>query len=280
MEGRNGAFMGFDASKSKEADEWLAKVYIRPIANILILQLKNTRLHSLHITALALFCGLCASYLIYLDKFLYFFWAAILIQLKSILDAVDGGLARVKQEYSDIGRFGDSIADFITDLFLFVSIYVISIKYENINTLSVLFVLAFLIANLTCSFWVYYFNLYLSKSKNGYYQTKDKNKEPIYPFDLKYPKYFYLTKKLYAILYGWQDHLIAKLDNLLIRNKSQNKINLKFVKFTGIFGIGTRLLILSICLILGEPLLFFSILIFIYLPLWIFLILSRYRSIL
>ena len=59
----------------------------------------------------------------------YYKTAAILIILKSVLDAADGELARLKQKPSYTGRYYDSIADIILNFcFLLAFWYVTEIS--------------------------------------------------------------------------------------------------------------------------------------------------------
>ncbi|MDP6625260.1 MAG: CDP-alcohol phosphatidyltransferase family protein, partial [Nitrospinota bacterium] len=74
------------------------------------------------VTILAFFLGIWAAYLLSMQEYFYLFTSAILIQVKNILDTVDGHLARARNTPSRIGRFLDSITDFIINLALFIAI--------------------------------------------------------------------------------------------------------------------------------------------------------------
>ena len=90
--------------------------YGRFPATIFARQLKDTRLTPIHITLLFGIVGLIAIYCILKGHY----WAAsVFIILKSIIDAADGELSRVKNTPSYTGRYLDSIFDIILN-FLFL----------------------------------------------------------------------------------------------------------------------------------------------------------------
>ena len=91
--------------------------YGRPIAKIFANLLKDTFITPVHITFIFGICGLIAVYCI-LHKL--YATAAIFLILKSVIDAIDGELARVKKIPSYTGRYLDSIFDILLNfLFLF-----------------------------------------------------------------------------------------------------------------------------------------------------------------
>ena len=94
--------------------------YARPFARIIVKILLPTPVGAYSITFSFLLVGLLASYLIYHD--IYHILAVGLILLKSMLDAADGEIARQRNEPSMVGRYLDSIFDFIVNLLLFFSV--------------------------------------------------------------------------------------------------------------------------------------------------------------
>ena len=91
--------------------------YGRPIAKLFANWLKNTRFTPIHVTFLFGICGLIAIYCILLN---HYFLASFFIILKSIIDAVDGELARAKNTPSYVGRYLDSVFDIILNFLFFM----------------------------------------------------------------------------------------------------------------------------------------------------------------
>jgi phosphatidylglycerophosphate synthase len=101
--------------------------YGRPVAKLIAEAFKNTRVTAIHITLLFGVSGILA--IVYMLK-AQFWLAGFFLILKSILDAADGQLARVKNEPSYSGRYLDSILDSLLNLALIISIAV----YTGTNT--------------------------------------------------------------------------------------------------------------------------------------------------
>jgi len=97
--------------------------YGRPIAKVIANSLKNTAFTPIHVTVGFIISGFIAIYCIIQG---YFWLAAFFLILKSILDAADGELARVKQKPSYTGRYLDSVADIILNALFFISIWFIT----------------------------------------------------------------------------------------------------------------------------------------------------------
>ena len=84
--------------------------YGRPIAKVIASSLKDTSFTPIHVTIGFLISGLIAVYCILQGEY----WlASIFLIFKSILDAADGELARIRQKPSYSGRYLDSVADII-----------------------------------------------------------------------------------------------------------------------------------------------------------------------
>ena len=111
-------------SKLKSQDKFLdLSDYGRPLAIIFAQALKQTRWTPIHVTFLFGICGLIAIYCL-LTK--HFVCAGIFIILKSIIDAADGELSRIKNTPSHIGRYLDSIFDILLNMLFFLSISYVS----------------------------------------------------------------------------------------------------------------------------------------------------------
>ena len=100
--------------------------YGRPVAKFIANSLKNTSFTPIHVTIAFIISGLMAIYCIIMG---YYWLAAFFLIFKSILDAADGELARVKQKPSYTGRYLDSVADIILNaLFLSAIWYITNIS--------------------------------------------------------------------------------------------------------------------------------------------------------
>ncbi len=94
--------------------------YGRPMARWIAKTLINTSFTPIHITITFIISGLVGVYFI-LEG--YYLLAAVFLILKSILDAADGELARVKNTPSYTGRYLDSVADILLNAVIFLSLW-------------------------------------------------------------------------------------------------------------------------------------------------------------
>ena len=97
--------------------------YGRPVAKYIANSLKSSSFTPIHITIAFIISGFIAIYCIIIG---YYWLAAFFLIFKSILDAADGELARVKQKPSYTGRYLDSVADIILNALFLCSIWYIS----------------------------------------------------------------------------------------------------------------------------------------------------------
>ncbi|MFT4839472.1 MAG: phosphatidylglycerophosphate synthase, partial [Oleispira sp.] len=128
--------------------------YGRPVAKMIAHSLKNTSFTPVHVTICFIISGLIAIYCILQE---YFWLAAFFLIFKSILDAADGELARVKQKPSYTGRYLDSVADIILNALFFLSIWFIT------NTSIWVCILAFLGLQLQGTLYNYYYVILRNK---------------------------------------------------------------------------------------------------------------------
>ncbi|MBL4594187.1 MAG: CDP-alcohol phosphatidyltransferase family protein, partial [Flavobacteriales bacterium] len=97
--------------------------YGRLPAKIFAKSLVKTPFTPIHITFLFLIVGISAIYFIIQHQFIV---AAILLILKSIIDAADGELSRLRNKPSYIGRYLDSVFDLLLNFAILYAIYYIS----------------------------------------------------------------------------------------------------------------------------------------------------------
>ncbi len=212
--------------------------YGRPIAKIIANALKNTSLTPVHVTIAFVISGLIAIACIFKT---YYFAAAFFLILKSILDAADGELARVKNTPSYTGRYLDSISDIILNLLLFLTICYIS---DGAITYTLL---AFFGLQLQGTLYNYYYVI-LRNKHNG--DTTSRIFENDVPTALKGEKQRNVTIlfKVYKLCYGVFDKLIYHLDKDAV---TANNLPRWFMTIISGFGLGFQLLLIAIMLMLN-----------------------------
>jgi phosphatidylglycerophosphate synthase len=222
--------------------------------------LKDTRFTPIHVTLLFGVSGLLA--LVFILKHSYFL-AAFFIILKSIIDAADGELARIKHTPSYSGRYLDSIFDIILNFLFFMAFYYVT-KTSFILTLS-----SFICLQLQGTLYNYYYVILRNKSVNGDSTSKI--------FEYKTPKALpgesqksvNILFTIYIIVYGVFDKTIHYLDKDAYKCQ---KFPNWFMTMVSIFGLGFQLLIIAV--MLSCNLISFIIPFFIIYSIFIFVLIS------
>jgi hypothetical protein len=213
--------------------------YGRPIAKLFANQLKNTRFTPIHVTLLFGVSGLIALYCIWKNQY---FLASFFIILKSIIDAVDGELARVKNTPSYVGRYLDSVFDIVLNFLLFMTICYVS------NASIWMTLIAFFCIQLQGTLYNYYYVILRNKSVGGDKTSKIfENKSPqALPGETQ--KSVNIWFGIYTIVYGVFDKIIHVLDNDAYKIKTFPNW---FMTFVSIYGLGFQLLIIAVMLTLN-----------------------------
>ncbi len=212
--------------------------YGRPIAILIAKSLKNTGFTPIHVTLAFVVCGLLAIYFILNGHY----WAtALFLILKSVLDAADGELARVKETPSYTGRYLDSVSDIILNFLLLLTIWYVT----NGSFLFTLF--AFFGIQLQGTLYNYYYVILRNKYHGD---TTSRVFESTSPIAMKGEKQHHvdILFRIYKVLYGFYDKIIYRMDKKAIHSK---QLPNWFMTLVSTFGLGFQLLIIGVMLVLG-----------------------------
>jgi hypothetical protein len=209
--------------------------YGRPSARWIATALKETWVTPIHITSWFIVSGLLAICCILMQ---FYAAAAFFLILKSILDAADGELSRLKNTPSYIGRYYDSIADIILNFLFFLAFWHISdgkIGYM---------LLAFIGVQLQGTLYNYYYVI-LRNSVNG--DQTSRIFEDVAPIAMMGEKQSTVDRfyKIYDLLYISFDKTIYHLDRNAMNSDPFPRW---FMTMLSTFGLGFQLLIMAIML--------------------------------
>ena len=212
--------------------------YGRPFARLIANSLKNTSVTPIHVTAAFIIAGFFAIYCILNG---YFWLAAFFLITKSILDAADGELARVKNKPSYTGRYLDSVADILLNTLFFISIWYIT------NTSIWICILSFIGLQLQGTLYNYYYVILRAKHKGDTTSRVFENKAPK-AFEGEKQSHVTILFRLFKFLYGVFDRSIYLLD----RNANKGAVFPNwFMTGVSTFGLGFQLLIIAVMLAIG-----------------------------
>jgi hypothetical protein len=224
-------------SKLAEIDRFIDfSDYGRPIAVFIAEKLKHTNTTPIHLTFLF---GLSGSIAIACILKEWYIIAAVFLILKSILDAADGELSRMKNTPSHTGRYLDSIFDILLNFMILFAINAV------FNTSIILTALAFISIQLQGTLYNYYYVIIRNKTKGGDQTSKI--------FEYKSPNALQgesqrevdVLFRVFYILYNVFDRIIHLLDREAYKVKS---IPNWFMSLVSLYGLGFQLLLIAIML--------------------------------
>ena len=211
--------------------------YGRSGGNWIANQLKHTQFTPIHVTTLFIFAGFIAIVCMING---YYKTAAFFIILKSVLDAADGELSRLKNTPSYTGRYYDSIADIILN-FCFL------LAFWRITDISITYMLiAFFGIQLQGTVYNYYYVI-LRNAVEG--DSTSRIFEDAAPKALKGESQttVNLFYKIYDILYITFDKIMYHMD----KNASDSPPFPKwFMTLVSMYGLGFQLLFMALMLAL------------------------------
>jgi len=240
--------------------------YGRTFGRFFANQLKNTKCTPIHVTLLFGLSGLIAIYCILQN---HYFLASFFIILKSIIDAADGELARLKNTPSYVGRYLYSVFDIILN-FLFL----MTICYVSLTSIWYT-ILAFIGIQLQGTLYNYYYVILRNKSVGGDATSKI--------FEYKSPralagesqKSVDILYQIYNVVYGTFDKIIHTLDKDAYKVKTFPNW---FMTLVSIYGLGFQLLIIA--LMLSTDLIEYIIPFLLYYTLFLFVIIGIRKTVL
>lgn len=225
-------------SKLSKEDKFLdLSDYGRSAGSLLAKSLQNTRFTPIHLTLLFGISGLISVYFIFVHEYVF---AAIFLILKSIIDASDGELARLKNKPSYTGRYLDSVFDILLNFILFFTICFVS------QTSYLIGFTAFFLFQLQGTLYNYYYVILRTISVGGDSTSKI--------FEYKTPRalpgekqvYVSILFKIYLTVYGLFDKIIHLSDQKAYQSKEFPNW---FMSFVSLYGLGFQLLIISFMLV-------------------------------
>lgn len=200
----------------------------------------------IHLTLAFMAVGLVAAGLFAAGQYLPL--AGVLLIVKSWLDAADGSLARIRKTPSRVGRFLDSVCDFLVTVLVMAAIGFN--EWQTHPDDWSIWVLAFAAAvsvTVQCSVFSFYYLTY--RAQTGGDQTSQVQ-ETGAGYAIDNPTALAILFSSYRLIYSWQDWLIGAIDKKLA---GQSPVAPAFLTAASVMGLGTQLLVLSVCAFIGQP---------------------------
>lgn len=244
-----------ESLKTGLSDELINVYLLRPIAGLIVWLLYPTPITPNQVTIASIVVGLVAAGLYLHNEAAYTAVAGLLVTLKDVLDSADGQLARAKQQYTRIGRFLDSIGDFVVDLAVFGAIGWMLFAGTGNWWMIILALLGFVGTTLRVSYHVFYLTSFLHLEEK--YQI-NRVTEEITKEDLTGDQLALYLQRIFLVIYGWQDRLMVKTDEWCKRGRTEREFSIRWysdpvgLRISGLVGIGTELFLLMVCSVFNE----------------------------
>ncbi len=258
--------------KSKDTEEFLDKIFYRPIGYVLAITAKALRITPNQVTILSIFVGVAGGHLLYYNDLSLNIYGILLLMFAQALDGADGQLARMTNSQSQLGRILDGISDNLK----FISIYVHLLARLIEGGAPVWIIGVAIVAGFSHSLQ----SAVADYSRNLYvYFVLDKKKSEIDDSAILMKKYEKLSwkkdfgNKLFQRLYLnytlQQESIARKMKQLYLLTKDvfgenipdwlRNKyreLHKPLIKWYNILTSNTRLIVLFIGVLIGYPYIF------------------------
>lgn len=213
--------------------------YGRPLAVLIANRLKETDTTPVQVTFLFGVSGIIAIYCILNG---YYIAAGVFLILKSVIDAADGELARLKKTPSYTGRYLDSIFDIVLNMLFLLSIWLVT-NHSIWATLA-----AFVSLQLQGTLYNYYYVILRHHSDGGDKTSKIFEIETPKAYPGEDQKTVNVLFKVYTLFYSIYDRIIYRFDREAPYVQTFPRW---FMTFVSIYGLGFQLLIISFMLAAG-----------------------------
>lgn len=241
----------YDASvKSRLSDELINTHIMRPLASRIVRLLYHTRVTPNQVTIASTAAGCIAAAFYSTGKPVLTAVAGLFVSLKDLLDSADGQLARSKGLYSRLGRFLDSIGDFVVNFLVFAAVGAALARQTDSAWMWLLASAGFLGISLRISYHVFYQTSYLHLLRS--YAT-NRTSEEVKEEDVRGDPRALFLQRIFLVLYGWQDSLVAALDRWCMGTElhGEDKVGRWYadrvgLHLSGLIGMGTELFVLMV----------------------------------
>jgi phosphatidylglycerophosphate synthase len=258
-----------ESIKLRPVEEFININFYRPLAFLVLLMFLKLKINTKPeiIAVFHTFLIILASFLILFENNFINFAVFFLINLKIVLDNLDGQYSRIKKMESELGRYLDTIMDFFGNFTLFLSI---GIKYNNL----IFAILAFFLFTVILS---YDFNLeYLYRNiRNEQFRPNIKDNpnfmlnflKGMYDFFLNPQDKFirYIENKAFQFFFSLikKYKLKSYINDLELENKLKEIFwHKNYLHITANMGLSTQLFILSLMILFNLEFYFFYFIFF------------------
>ncbi len=258
--------------KSKDTEEFLDKIFYRPIGYVLALTAKTFHITPNQVTVFSILVGVAGGHMFYYNDLSLNVYGMLLLMFAQALDGADGQLARMTNSQSQLGRILDGISDNLKFISVYLHLIARLIEGGASPWIIIVAVIAGVSHTLQSAVADYSRNLYV-------YYVLDINKSEIEDSSLLIEKYNKLSwkkdffQKIFQRVYLnytlQQELVVPKMKKLYLYAKElygenipnwlaskYKELHKPLIKWYNILTSNTRIIVLFIGLFLGYPTIF------------------------
>ncbi len=234
---RKPTLRGTRKQRAPASNELLCERVFRPLAHLVVLALLPLRVPPPAVVLAATATGLAAAVELGREEWI---WAALLLQVKTVLDNADGQLARAAGKESVLGRYLDSESDLLVNAALFIAL-------AHVTGRPWLALVSFLVLTLVLSVD---FNL------ERLYRREQGDAREARPQATGVAG---VLARIYDAVYAPQDRLVEWFVELRLRRLGAGPAarlayhDRATLAVLANFGLSTQLAVLGVCLLAGAP---------------------------
>jgi phosphatidylglycerophosphate synthase len=218
-----------ESRKARLGTEYLCEYVFRPLAHVVVLLLAPLRVPPTVVVLASTTAGLAGAVELARGELVA---AALLVQLKTVLDNADGQLARLTNRVTVFGRYLDSECDLLVNAALFAGL-----GWHTGNGVAAA-------AGFVAMTTILSVNFNLERLARGAPASSDAT----------------VLGRLYTVLYGWQDRVVERLVEQRLRGASDEARRAYHdsatVAILANMGMSTQLAAFGLCMAVGHPSLF------------------------
>lgn len=239
--------------------------YARPLAVWIARRLRDTGVTAPAVTLVWAIIGLAGAACYAGGGYALAVLGTLALQMKNVLDAVDGSLARVQRRPSRIGRFLDTDLDAVVAAAVFTALGVALARHRPAAYAATLAAAALVLGLLQGSVFNYYYVLF--RTRSGGDTTSHLRERLTKEDEARYagrPAALALLRGLIAVynrVYGWQDEVVRRLDGWAARpltgagqsgRAQQLRDDRRLLTAVSALGPGFQILVLNVITVWGH----------------------------
>jgi hypothetical protein len=262
--------------KARDVEETIDIYFYRPIGYWIARACQTLGVAPNAVTIASIFVGVCGGHLLYYRNFTTNVWGIVLWVLASMLDSVDGQLARMTRHTSKVGRILDGFADYVIFLTIYLHLFARMVVTYRVGWVSLLLLTAVGLAShsIQSALADYYRNAYVkfavdpiqseldgADDVRAEYRATSFFQHPVKTLLLRtYLNYTIHQEQLSSSFQTLRRRVAEEFGNDIPSwlTDEYRRMNKPLLKYFALFGTNTRMIVMSVAVLMNAVPLYFA----------------------